>query len=31
MDTGFDVVNNPLLTKVLDLGKFLWKEKFQMG
>ncbi len=31
IDTGFDVVNNPLLTKVLDLGKFLWKEKFQMG
>jgi len=31
IDTGFDVVNNPVLTKMLDLGKFLWKEKFQMG
>lgn len=31
IDTGFDVVNNPVLTKVLDLGKFLWKEKFQTG
>lgn len=31
IDTGFDVVNNPIMNKVLDLGKFLWKEKFQMG
>ena len=31
IDTGCDVVSNPIMNKVLDLGKFLWKEKFQMG
>lgn len=31
IDTGVDVVNNPIMNKVLDLGRFLWKEKFQMG
>lgn len=31
IDTGFDVVNHPVMNKVLDLGKFLWKEKFRMG
>lgn len=28
IDTGFDVINSESLKKVLDLGKFLWKERF---
>lgn len=28
IDTGFDIVNNPIIDKFFDLGKFLWKEKF---
>lgn len=31
IDTGFDIVQNPLIDKFIDLGKFLWKEKFQMS
>lgn len=31
IDTGFDLADNPLMNKFLDLGRFLWKEKFQMG
>lgn len=31
IDTGFDMVQNPLIDKFIDLGKFLWKEKFQMS
>ena len=29
IDTGFEFINNEPLKKVMDLGKFLWKEKFQ--
>lgn len=29
IDTGFEFINNEPLKKILDLGKFLWKEKFQ--
>ena len=28
VDTGFELINNEPLRKVIDLGKFLWKEKF---
>lgn len=28
IDTGFDVIHSEPLKKVLDLGKFLWKERF---
>ncbi|NBL64434.1 TetR/AcrR family transcriptional regulator [Flavobacterium sp. NST-5] len=28
IDTGFELMDNEPLRKVLDLGKFLWKEKF---
>jgi len=31
IDTGFEIVQNPLIDKFIDLGKFLWKEKFQMS
>lgn len=30
IDTGFEFINNEPLKKVMDLGKFLWKEKFKM-
>lgn len=29
IDTGFELMNNEPLRKVVDLGKFLWKEKFR--
>jgi len=29
IDTGFEIIENPLIDKVFDLSKFLWKEKFQ--
>lgn len=29
IDTGFEFLNNEPLRKIFDLGKFLWKEKFQ--
>lgn len=29
IDTGFEFIENEPLRKVLDLGKFLWKEKFK--
>ncbi|WP_294316994.1 TetR family transcriptional regulator C-terminal domain-containing protein [uncultured Chryseobacterium sp.] len=29
MDTGFELMDNEPLRKVIDLGKFLWKEKFR--
>ncbi len=29
IDTGFELVENPILDKFIDLGKFLWQEKFQ--
>ena len=29
IDTGFEFLNNEPLKKVMDLGKFLWKERFQ--
>lgn len=29
IDTGFELLDNEPLKKVLDLGKFLWKEKFK--
>jgi hypothetical protein len=29
IDTGFEFLNNEPLKKIIDLGKFLWKEKFQ--
>ena len=29
IDTGFEFLNNGPLKKIIDLGKFLWKEKFQ--
>nr|WP_314490257.1 TetR family transcriptional regulator C-terminal domain-containing protein [uncultured Chryseobacterium sp.] len=29
IDTGFELMDNEPLRKVLDLGKFLWKEKFR--
>ena len=28
IDTGFEFLNNEPLKKIIDLGKFLWKEKF---
>lgn len=28
IDTGFELIDNEPLKKVMDLGKFLWKEKF---
>lgn len=28
VDTGFELIDNEPLRKVIDLGKFLWKEKF---
>lgn len=31
IDTGFELIDNEPLRKVLDLGKFLWKEKFKMS
>lgn len=30
IDTGFEFINNEPLRKVIDLGKFLWKEKFKV-
>lgn len=30
IDTGFEFINNEPLKKVIDLGKFLWKEKFNV-
>ncbi len=30
IDTGFELINNEPLKKVMDLGKFLWKEKFKV-
>ena len=30
IDTGFEFINNKPLKKVMDLGKFLWKEKFKV-
>lgn len=30
IDTGFEFINNEPLKKVMDLGKFLWKEKFEV-
>ena len=29
IDTGFELIENEPLRKVIDLGKFLWKEKFK--
>lgn len=29
IDTGFDLIETPLVDKVFDFGKFLWQEKFQ--
>lgn len=29
IDTGFDLIETPLMDKVFDFGKFLWQEKFQ--
>lgn len=29
IDTGFELIENEPLKKVIDLGKFLWKEKFR--
>lgn len=29
IDTGFELIDNEPLRKVVDLGKFLWKEKFR--
>jgi len=29
IDTGFELVYNAPLKKILDVGKFLWKERFQ--
>jgi len=29
IDTGFELMENEPLRKVIDLGKFLWKEKFR--
>lgn len=29
IDTGFELIDNEPLRKVVDLGKFLWKEKFK--
>lgn len=31
IDTGFELLDNEPLRKVIDLGKFLWKEKIKMG
>ncbi|AZB26722.1 MULTISPECIES: TetR family transcriptional regulator C-terminal domain-containing protein [Chryseobacterium] len=31
IDTGFELIDNEPLRKVIDLGKFLWKEKFKMS
>lgn len=31
IDTGFELIDNEPLKKVIDLGKFLWKEKFKIG
>lgn len=31
IDTGFELLDNEPLRKLMDLGKFLWKEKFKMG
>lgn len=28
IDTGFDIIYNSPLQKILDVGKFLWKERF---
>ncbi len=30
IDTGFEFINNEPLKKVMDLGKFLWKEKLKV-
>ena len=30
IDTGFEFINNEPLKKIMDLGKFLWKEKFKV-
>lgn len=30
IDTGFEFINNKPFKKVIDLGKFLWKEKFNV-
>ena len=30
IDTGFEFLNNEPLKKIIDLGKFLWKEKFKV-
>lgn len=29
IDTGFELVQNPVMDKFIDLGKFIWQEKFQ--
>ena len=29
VDTGFELIDNEPLRKIVDLGKFLWKEKFK--
>lgn len=31
IDTGFELIDNEPLKKVIDLGKFLWKEKFKIN
>ena len=31
IDTGFELIDNEPLKKVIDLGKFLWKEKFNIN
>jgi len=28
IDTGFDLIETPLMDKIFDFGKFLWQEKF---
>ncbi|WP_181876066.1 hypothetical protein [Chryseobacterium carnipullorum] len=30
VDTGFELIDNEPLRKMVDLGKFLWKEKFKI-
>lgn len=31
IDTGFDLIDQEPMKKLLDLGKFLWKEKFKIS
>ena len=31
VDTGFELIDNEPLRKMIDLGKFLWKEKFKVN